>query len=77
MGLVKATIEILETGANRPRGLPSTLTVQFNPTEFTRSKGAQIAEITIPGIDSPSCSSSAGRTRSSRSTCSSTPPSMG
>ena len=27
--------------------------VQFNPTEFSLEKGAQIAEIAIPGIDSP------------------------
>jgi hypothetical protein len=27
--------------------------VQFNPTEFTLDKGAQLAEITIPGLDSP------------------------
>jgi hypothetical protein len=27
--------------------------VQFNPTEFSLEKGAQIAEIGIPGIDSP------------------------
>jgi nucleoid-associated protein YgaU len=27
--------------------------VQFNPTEFTLSKGAQTAEIGIPGLDSP------------------------
>jgi hypothetical protein len=27
--------------------------VQFNPTEFSTTKGAQIAEIAIPGIDSP------------------------
>ena len=27
--------------------------VQFNPTEFTLDKGAQIAEIAIPGLDSP------------------------
>ncbi len=27
--------------------------VQFNPTEYTLEKGAQIAEIAIPGIDSP------------------------
>ena len=30
-------------------GLP----VQYNPTEFTLSKGVQIAEIAIPGLDSP------------------------
>ena len=27
--------------------------VQFNPTEFSLDKGAQIAEIAIPGLDSP------------------------
>lgn len=27
--------------------------VQFNPTEFTFSKGAQIAEVAIPGLDQP------------------------
>ena len=27
--------------------------VSFNPTEYTLSKGAQIAEISIPGLDSP------------------------
>ena len=27
--------------------------VQFNPTEFTLNKGAQIAEIAIPGLDKP------------------------
>src|SRR6185295_16968468 len=29
------------------------ITVQFNPTEYTLNKGAQIAEIGIPGLDSP------------------------
>jgi hypothetical protein len=27
--------------------------VRFNPTEYTLNKGAQIAEVTIPGLDSP------------------------
>ena len=27
--------------------------MQFNPNEFTMTKAAQIAEITIPGLDSP------------------------
>jgi hypothetical protein len=27
--------------------------VQYNPTEFTLNKGAQIAEINIPGLDAP------------------------
>ncbi len=29
------------------------LTVQFNPAEFTLSKGAKYAEVAIPGLDSP------------------------
>ena len=29
------------------------LTVQYNPPEYTLSKGAQISEIAIPGLDSP------------------------
>jgi hypothetical protein len=29
------------------------VTVQFNPTDLTFSKGAQFAEIAIPGLDSP------------------------
>jgi len=29
------------------------LDVQFNPTEFTLTKGAQLAEIPIPGLDQP------------------------
>jgi hypothetical protein len=29
------------------------LEVQFNPPDLTLQKGAQIAEIAIPGIDSP------------------------
>lgn len=29
------------------------LAVQFNPTEYTTTKGAQFAEIQIPGIDAP------------------------
>jgi hypothetical protein len=29
------------------------LPVKFNPTEFTLSKGAQLAEVAIPGLDSP------------------------
>jgi len=29
------------------------LTVQFNPTEYSFSKGAKYAEVSIPGLDSP------------------------
>lgn len=51
MALTKAVIEV------DPRdlgpSLPARITVQFNPAEYSLSKGAQIAEIAIPGIDSP------------------------
>lgn len=54
MALVKAFIEILDKAAIDPRrGLLPIIPVQFNPTEVTFSKGAQIAEIAIPGLDSP------------------------
>ena len=50
----KAMIEILDRDAIDPsRGLLPRFPVQFNPTEWTLSKGAQIGEIAIPGIDSP------------------------
>lgn len=54
MTLVKAKIELLynDTIDNLP-GVGNTFEVQFNPTEYTLTKGAQIAEIGIPGIDSP------------------------
>lgn len=54
MALEKAIIEILDDeliGENGP--LQSMYKVQFNPTEYTLNKGAQIAEIGIYGIDSP------------------------
>src|SRR5262249_23575157 len=47
----KAVIEV--DPRDRGPNLPARITVQFNPTEYTLSKGAQIAEIAIPGIDSP------------------------
>jgi len=54
MPLVKAVIEVLDRSAIDPsKGLLPFIPVQFNPTEYTLEKGAQIAEITIPGIDSP------------------------
>lgn len=54
MALVKALIEILDKAAIDPsRGLLRFIPVQFNPPELTLSKGAQIAEIAIPGLDSP------------------------
>jgi nucleoid-associated protein YgaU len=54
MTLVKAEIEILDRDAlDVSKGLQAFMPVQFNPTEYTLEKGAQIAEIGIPGIDSP------------------------
>jgi nucleoid-associated protein YgaU len=54
MALVKAIIEILDKEVIDPRkGLLPFIPVQFNPTEYTLAKGAQIADIAIPGIDSP------------------------
>ena len=51
---VKALIEILDRKALDPgRGIERFIPVQFNPTELTFQKGAQYAEIGIPGIDSP------------------------
>jgi hypothetical protein len=51
MALEKAIIEI--DPSDRGPNLPARIPVQFNPGEYTLSKGAQIAEIAIPGIDSP------------------------
>ena len=51
MSLEKAVIEI--DPRDRGGNLPDRITVQFNPAEYTLSKGAQIAEVAIPGIDSP------------------------
>ena len=47
MSLTKAYFEILE-GRNRGQ-----IEVSFNPTELSFSKSAQMAEIAIPGLDSP------------------------
>jgi nucleoid-associated protein YgaU len=52
--LEHAVVEILDADAVDPaRGLSRFIPVEFNPTEYTLTKGAQIAEITIPGLDSP------------------------
>jgi nucleoid-associated protein YgaU len=54
MALEHAIVEILDADAIDPgRGLLRYLPVAFNPTEYTLTKGAQIAEIAIPGLDSP------------------------
>lgn len=54
MALEHATIEILDKDAvDESKGLRERLPVQFNPTEYTLAKGAQYAEIAVPGLDSP------------------------
>lgn len=54
MTIVKAIIEVLDKQAvDLKRGLPALIPVQFNPTEYGLEKSAQLAEIAIPGIDSP------------------------
>jgi len=39
--------------ADYPSGAHQTFEVQYNPTEFALDKGVQLAEITVPGLDSP------------------------
>lgn len=54
MALVPAVIEIVDREAiDITRGLLPIIPVQFNPTEYSLNKSAQIAEIAIPGLDSP------------------------
>lgn len=54
MSLKKAKIVILDEKIKGPDGSQiSEFDVQFNPTEYSLNKGVQIAEIAIPGIDSP------------------------
>lgn len=54
MTLTKAYIKILDKDAvDKDRGLPEIIRVQFNPTKYSLSKSAQIAEAGIPGLDSP------------------------
>src|SRR5215470_14177608 len=48
--LLKAHVQRFNADGT-PDGAP--FPVQFNPTEYTLSKGAQIAEIPIPGLDQP------------------------
>ena len=50
MALQRAVIEVHPS--DRGGNLPDRIEVQFNPTEYTLSKGAQIAEIALPGLDS-------------------------
>ena len=54
MDPVPAIIQVDHPGsAELKRDLPETFEVQFNPGEYTLEKGVQLAEIAIPGLDSP------------------------
>lgn len=46
---LKATFQKVKADGS----LDTAIEVRFNPTEYTLNKGAQIAEVTIPGLDSP------------------------
>ena len=46
---LKATFQKVDANGN----LGAPLRVNFNPTEYTLNKAAQIAEVAIPGLDSP------------------------
>ena len=50
MQVRKATIHVEWSNPKRPK---TPIDVQYNPTEYTLEKGTQIAEVPIPGIDSP------------------------
>jgi nucleoid-associated protein YgaU len=58
---VPAIIEV--DAKDRGPNLPAVIPVQFNPPEYTLAKGAQIAEIAIPGIDAPILQFVRGQTR--------------
>jgi Contractile injection system tube protein/LysM domain len=54
MARAPAILEVLDAAPDdQAGGLPGSFEVQFNPTEYSVTKGAQLAEIGIPGIDSP------------------------
>jgi LysM repeat protein len=46
---LKATFQVVKKDGTLGDAVP----VNFNPTEYTLNKGAQITEVTIPGLDSP------------------------
>jgi nucleoid-associated protein YgaU len=58
---VPALIEV--DPRDRGPNLPPVIPVLFNPPEYTIAKGAQIAEIAIPGIDAPILQFIRGQTR--------------
>ena len=54
MQLAPLVIQITDTAViDGARGLKALMVVQYNPTQYSISKSAQIAEIAIPGLDEP------------------------
>jgi hypothetical protein len=53
VSLTPLVIEVEQAAQDPVRKVPERITAQLNPTEVTFSKGSQIAEIAIPGLDSP------------------------
>jgi len=51
MSLERATFTRLPADLNPNQG--ESMEVQYNPTQFTLSKGVQYAEVAIPGLDAP------------------------
>ncbi len=63
MGMtLKAQFQQVDMTTGALTGNP--VAVSFNPTEYTLNKGAQIAEIAIPGLDSPILQFVRGQTES-------------
>jgi hypothetical protein len=54
MQLAPLVIEITDAAViDGARGLQQRMTVQYNPTQYSITKSAQLAEIAIPGLDEP------------------------
>jgi hypothetical protein len=51
--MTRLTKAVILVDWQRPGRAPETIEVQYNPTEISLDKGAQISEIGIPGLDSP------------------------
>jgi hypothetical protein len=53
MAFAELTIRVNKREADPSRGLPETIKAMINPTQYQVEKSVQLAEIGIPGLDSP------------------------
>jgi nucleoid-associated protein YgaU len=53
MELAQAQIEVIDGSEDEARGLPQKFKVMFNPTKYSLNKGVQLAEVNLPGLDTP------------------------